>query len=146
MTLNSKQLHWARLIVGECKTYPHIGDADHRERSADLALETALTESSLRMLASEAVPASMHYGHDGVGADHDSIGLFQQRPNWGTPGVLMNAGASTRLFLRALLKLGNWTQGTNWEICQRVQNSAFADGSNYRKNDALAISTRKALW
>jgi hypothetical protein len=27
-----------------------------------------------------------------------------------------------------------------------VQHSAFSDGSNYRRNDARAITIRKALW
>jgi hypothetical protein len=28
------------------------------------------------------VPSSLAIEHDAVGSDHDSVGLFQQRPSW----------------------------------------------------------------
>lgn len=56
-----------------------------QQRGADddtivAALASALVESDLRNLASEAVPESKEYPNDGVDpGDHDSVGLFQQR-------------------------------------------------------------------
>lgn len=49
------------------------------------ALQAALVESELQNLASEAVPESKQYPHDGVAAgDFDSVGLYQQRVSvWG---------------------------------------------------------------
>ena len=147
LPINDRQKHWAQLIINEVKVYPGIGDLDHRHRAADISLEVALTESSLLMYANSGIPASLTYPHDAVGHDHNSLGLFQQRNGmWGTVGELMSAPISTKKFLHALLALGNWTTGANWTIAQRVQISAFADGSNYRKNDALAIKIRKALY
>lgn len=146
VALSPAQLHWARVIVTQVTHFPRDLSTDERKRAADISLEIALTESSLRMLANRRVPASMLLPHEGVGSDHASLGLFQQQwPSWGTVSQLMSGPESTRRCLRALLRPG-WTAGTNWEIAQRVQVSAFADGRNYRANDALAIATRRALW
>ena len=51
-----------------------------------IALMTALQESTLRNLANPGVAGSMSLTHEGTGSDHDSVGLFQQRPSmgWGT--------------------------------------------------------------
>src|SRR5699024_4193401 len=49
-----------------------------------IALMAALTESTLRMLSNtSAYPESADYPNDGNGGDHDSLGLFQMRPQSG---------------------------------------------------------------
>jgi hypothetical protein len=45
-----------------------------------VAISTALQESNLRNLANPGVPGSVNHPNEGVGYDHDSVGLFQQRP------------------------------------------------------------------
>ena len=151
LALNARQIRHARGIIAACKAreLPH----DQGQRVADIAVETALTESGLRMYANENNPESLRLPHDAVGSDHGSVGLFQQQvggahnstANWGTTSELMDPEVSTKKFLDVLLRL-DWIPMTNWAAAQAVQHSAFADGSNYRSNDALAIKIRKALW
>jgi LysM repeat protein len=123
-------------------------------RGAHVALETALTESSLWMYANVHNQRSLQLPHDRVGQDHASVGLFQQQvggfpgstANWGTTDELMNVATSTEKFLDALGPLSNWQHKTNWMACQDVQRSAFPDGSNYKHYDAQAIQIGNALW
>jgi hypothetical protein len=151
LSLNATQTRYAHGIIAACKArkLPH----DQGQRLADIAIETALTESGLRMYANANNPESLRLPHDAVGSDHGSVGLFQQQvggaknstANWGTTAELMDPVASTKKFLNALLRL-DWIPMTNWAAAQAVQHSAFSDGSNYRSNDAFAIRIRKALW
>jgi hypothetical protein len=149
--LDSDQLKYAKGIIAACKAR-NLPD-DQGQRAADIALETALTESGLRMYANVNNPESLRLPHDAVGRDHGSVGLFQQQvggavnstANWGTTAELMDPEISTRKFLDALLRL-DWIPMTNWAAAQAVQHSAFSDGSNYRSHDAAAIQIRKALW
>jgi LysM repeat protein len=151
LALTASQIKHAQGIIAACKArkLPH----DQCERLADIALETALTESGLRMYANANNPKSLRLPHDAVGNDHGSVGLFQQQvggarnstANWGTTAQLMDPEVSTKKFLDTLLRL-DWIPMTNWAAAQAVQHSAFPDGSNYRSNDALAIKIRKALW
>lgn len=145
------ELKYAQGVIAACKAraLPH----DQCQRLADIALETALTESALRMYANANNPDSLRLPHGAVGSDHGSVGLFHQQvggarnstANWGTTAELMDPRVSTRKFLDALPRL-DWIPMTNWGAAQAVQHSAFSDGSNYRSNDALAIGIRKALW
>ena len=150
-TLDAKQIGYAKGIIAACKAR-NLPD-DQGQRVADIALETALTESGLRMYANANNPESLRLPHDAVGSDHGSVGLFQQQvggavnstANWGTTAELMDPEISTRKFLDALLRL-NWIPMTNWAAAQAVQHSAFSDGSNYRQHDATAIQIRTSLW
>ena len=49
-------------------------------------------------------PESADYPHQGSGSDHDSVGLFQQRPSsgWGTVAELMRPSYAARAFYAAL--------------------------------------------
>jgi hypothetical protein len=61
----------------------------------------ALTESTLRMLTNTGTyPESANYPNDGNGSDHDSLGLFQMRPQsgWGTVAELMDPNYQARAF------------------------------------------------
>jgi peptidoglycan DL-endopeptidase CwlO len=58
-------------------------------KAAVIAVETALTESGMRMIASANVPESVRYPHvlltwtpDGLGHDHASCGMFQQQTGY----------------------------------------------------------------
>lgn len=152
LDLNVRQIGYAQGIIAACNARKNL-TLDQRRRLADIALETALTESGLRMYANVNNPESLRLPHDAVGSDHGSVGLFQQQvggavnstANWGTTAELMDPEISTRKFLNALLRI-DWMPMTNWAAAQAVQRSAFTDGSNYRKNDARAITIRKALW
>jgi peptidoglycan DL-endopeptidase CwlO len=115
------------------------------DQAALIALMTGLTESGLRVLANPNDPAGNAYPNDGVGADHDSLGIFQQRPSWGTAAQRMEPVASTNLFLDRLLSLPNWQAAPPWQEAQSVQASAFAGGSNYRAHMGQAISILDAV-
>lgn len=106
--------------------------------AAVIAVMSGLAESGLRVLANPHVPEGAAYAHDGVGSDHDSLGIFQQRRSWGRASQRMDPTASTNLFLDRLLAQRNWQRRLPWEVAQAVQVSAFADGSNYRSQLPLA--------
>jgi LysM repeat protein len=147
LDLNHTQLAHARDIVAAVR---RRGLA---RRHAVIAIETALTESRLRMYANRNNPASLALPHEAVGSDHGSVGLFQQQvggarhstANWGTTAQLMNAAVSTGKFLDALAR-HDLAGRTNWQAAQSVQRSAFADGRNYRANDAEAQRIVDELW
>jgi murein DD-endopeptidase MepM/ murein hydrolase activator NlpD len=95
-----------------------------------IALATAMQESSLHNLANSSVAASLHLPHDGTGKDHDSVGLFQQRPNppdgqgsWGTVAELMDPATSAGKFYGALLKVEDWQTMQLTVAAQHVQRS-----------------------
>ncbi len=95
VTLNKQQLTRAAAIiaVGNNERIPTQGQL--------IAIVTALTESSLRVLSNaSAYPHSADIPSDGDGSDHDSVGLFQQRPatGWGTVENLMDPEWSSRAF------------------------------------------------
>ncbi len=119
----------ARAIVGNVK------GRGLDQRAAVIALTTAIAESSLRNYA--------------VAVDHDSLGLFQQRPSqgWGLPGQLLDPGYATHAFLAAMIRKhpgGAWMTGDIGQICQRVQGSAYPAAYAPEVPDAHLLVT--ALW
>ena len=68
------------------------------QRAWVVATAVAMAESHLRVLANAGVPESLALPHDGVGVDHDSVGLFQQRASWGPVGVRMDPRGAARFF------------------------------------------------
>ncbi|WP_432994526.1 hypothetical protein [Dactylosporangium sp. CA-233914] len=105
-------------------------------RAYVVAISTALQESHLHNLANSNVPESLNLPNEGVGSDHDSVGLFQQRPNWGTVAELMNPAEAARRFYNALVGVDGWQQMQVTVAAQTVQVSAFPDA--YAKWQALA--------
>ncbi|MEM5874189.1 MAG: hypothetical protein QW065_05340, partial [Acidilobaceae archaeon] len=67
-----------------------------------IAIATAIQESGLRNL-----------GHLGVRNDHDSLGLFQQRPSmgWGTPEQLQDPVYASTKFYEKLVRCSQWPGG-----------------------------------
>ncbi|WP_344309732.1 M23 family metallopeptidase [Fodinicola feengrottensis] len=115
-----------------------------------IAIATALQESDLHNTANnnprypKVVAASLALPHDGVGADHDSVGLFQQRPvegdgNWGTVRELMTPATSAAKFYRALEKVRGWQSLPVSVAAQRVQISAYPDAYAKHEQHATAI-------
>ncbi|MFG1606549.1 VCBS repeat-containing protein [Actinoplanes sp. NPDC049265] len=104
-------------------------------RAAVIAVTTAITESTLHNYT-EAV-------------DHDSLGLFQQRPSqgWGTPAQLIDPVYATNAFVNAMLRKypnNGWMSGDIGAICQRVQVSAVPDAYAKEVHDAQLLVN--ALW
>jgi phage-related protein len=104
--------------------------------AATIAIMTGMAESGLRILANPAVPASMGLPHDGVGFDHDSVGIFQQRQSWGPTSLLMNPFGSAQLFYN---RLGGGPYGDFGAAAQRVQVSAFPGAYSKFQGAAAAM-------
>lgn len=122
--LSPEQMGNAALIagVGMEMGVPH--------RAVEIALATAMQESSLR---------NLDYG------DRDSLGLFQQRPSqgWGSPEQVQDRVYASRTFYTRLLELPRATELPLTEAAQAVQISAFPNA--YAKHEPLAEALGAAL-
>ncbi|MFI6271103.1 peptidase M23 [Micromonospora zamorensis] len=98
-------------------------------RGLVIAVATAMQESNLYNVASGVLPESQDYPHQGVGWDHDSVGLFQQRSSsgWGPVGRLMDPEFATRQFLAALEQVPGWQRMRLTDAAQAVQVSAYPE-------------------
>ncbi|MEU9827358.1 hypothetical protein [Micromonospora chersina] len=110
--LNDEQLANAKAIIAATKK------AGLPERAAVISIATSLQESKLENL-----------GHLGDRNDHDSLGLFQQRPSsgWGTPEQITDPEYSTLAFLKGLKQVDGWQDMPLTEAAQTVQVSAYPD-------------------
>jgi hypothetical protein len=151
-TLNRQQLTHAATIITVGGRIDGVG-----RPGVKIALMAALTESTLRMLTNTGTyPESANYPNDGNGGDHDSLGLFQMRPQsgWGTVAELMDPTYQARAFFggptgpnypspRGLLDIPGWQQMDPGEAAQAVEVSAYPD--RYRNYAPVAESILTAL-
>ncbi|MFY1695554.1 hypothetical protein [Solwaraspora sp. WMMA2101] len=112
ITLSDEQTDNVKGIIAATKK------AGMDERAAVVAIATALQESKLENL-----------GHLGDRNDHDSQGLFQQRPSsgWGTVEQITDVEYSTTAFLNGLKAVDGWQDMPLTEAAQTVQVSAYPD-------------------
>jgi murein DD-endopeptidase MepM/ murein hydrolase activator NlpD len=150
ITLNRQQLTHAATIIEIGSGIDGVG-----RDGIQIALMAALTESTLRMLSNtSAYPESADYPNDGNGGDHDSLGLFQMRPQsgWGTVAELMDSTYQARAFYggpdgpnypspRGLLDIPGWQQMGKGEAAQAVEVSAYPDRYNNYEPVAATILT-----
>ncbi|MGW7195614.1 hypothetical protein ACWGH9_05520, partial [Streptomyces chryseus] len=122
--LNSYRISCARAIVNA------VQERGLSERAATIAVTTAIVESTL-------------YNNPNM-VDHDSVGLFQQRANWGSFDQRMNPSWSTNAFLRQMLKVSDWETKPIGQVCQAVQISAHPDRYQIQAADGQRIVS--ALW
>jgi hypothetical protein len=110
-----------------------------------IAVATAMQESNLYNLASDVLPESFNYPNQGSGSDHDSIGLFQQRPSsgWGTIAEIMRPAYAAGAFYAALREVVGWDSMSLAAAAQAVQVSAFPDA--YAQHEARAREVVNAL-
>ncbi|MEU2987396.1 hypothetical protein ABZ647_23645 [Micromonospora aurantiaca] len=110
--LNDEQTANAKAIIAATKK------AGMDERAAVVSIATALQESKLENL-----------GHLGDRNDHDSQGLFQQRPSsgWGTVEQITDPEYSTTAFLKGLKQVDGWQDMPLTKAAQTVQVSAYPD-------------------
>jgi hypothetical protein len=96
-------------------------------RGLVIAVATAMQESNLYNYASSVLPESQNYPHQAIGWDHDSVGLFQQRPSsgWGSVADLMQPEYATRQFLTALEQIPGWQDMALTDAAQAVQISGL---------------------
>ncbi|MEU5789115.1 hypothetical protein ABZ754_15480 [Micromonospora purpureochromogenes] len=112
ITLDSEQTKNVKAIIAATKK------SGMDERAAVVAIATALQESKLENL-----------GHLGARNDHDSQGLFQQRPSsgWGTVEQITDPEYSTMAFLKGLKQVDGWKDMPLTKAAQTVQVSAYPD-------------------
>ncbi|HEY3007804.1 MAG TPA: hypothetical protein VGJ63_07020 [Micromonosporaceae bacterium] len=110
-----------------------------------IAIATAMQESDLYNLASDVLPESFNYPHQGSGSDHDSVGLFQQRPSsgWGTIAEIMRPAYAAGAFYAALREVIGWQTMSLAGAAQAVQVSAFPDA--YAQHEVRATDVVNAL-
>ncbi|MEO3778933.1 hypothetical protein ABGB16_19195 [Micromonospora sp. B11E3] len=110
--LDDEQVANAEAIIAATKK------AGLPERAAVISIATSLQESKLENL-----------GHLGDRNDHDSLGLFQQRPSsgWGTPEQITDPQYSTTAFLKGLKQVDGWQDMPLTDAAQTVQVSAYPD-------------------
>ncbi|ADD45060.1 M23 family metallopeptidase [Stackebrandtia nassauensis] len=102
-------------------------DKSMGRRAAIIGIATAIQESTLH-----------NYGHLGDRNDHDSLGLFQQRPSagWGSPTQITNPKYAAGKFFDSLKKVSGWQSLPLTVAAQTVQGSAFPDA--YAKHEPKA--------
>lgn len=128
---------WSRVQTGHAGTIVRVGhEMDIPRRGRVIALATAMQESSIRNLANSSVPASLRRDNDGVGHDHDSVGIFQQRPGWGSVRERMDPEYAAEAFYRALCRVRGWQNMRVTEAAQRVQRSAFPEAYQQHADEA----------
>jgi hypothetical protein len=105
------------------------------------AVACSLQESKLYNLASYALPESWSYSNQGGGSDHDSVGLFQQRPSsgWGTIREIMQPTFAATQFYKALTNVPGWQDMAMTYAIQAVQVSAFPDAYAQQQPRAQSI-------
>ncbi|WP_425412800.1 hypothetical protein [Micromonospora humi] len=137
--LDQRQMDNAKAIVDVGR------DMRLPRRALVVAVATAMQESDLHNLASDVLPESFDHPHQGSGSDHDSVGLFQQRPSsgWGTVAQLMRPAYAARAFFTALAEVPGWEDMSVTGAAQAVQVSAFPDA--YAKHEDRAATVVAAL-
>src|SRR5262249_37915744 len=109
------------------------------------AVMCALQESKLYNLASYALPESWSYSNQGGGSDHDSVGLFQQRPSagWGSIRDIMQPSFAATSFYQRLVNVPGWQSMAMTYAIQAVQGSGFPDA--YAQHEGRAQTIVDAL-
>jgi hypothetical protein len=104
---------------------------DMPERAIVVALATAFQESKLRNLP-----------HLGAHNDHDSLGLFQQRPSqgWGSEEEVRDPRYASERFYLALREVPGWEEMRVTDAAQRVQRSAFPEAYERWAGDATVLA------
>ena len=128
-TPDADQLANAKVIVDTAK------EMGLPPRAWTIAVATSLQESNLHNI-----------GHLGAKNDHDSLGLFQQRPStggWGTAEQIQDPHYAATKFLERLVKIPGWDQMPLTKAAQKVQVSAYPD--HYAKHEAQAGDIINAL-
>ncbi len=101
--------------------------SDLPPRAVTVGLATSMQESELRNLD---------------GGDHDSAGLFQQRPSqgWGSFDEVTDPVYASQAFFSALIAVERWQQLPVTVAAQTVQRSAFPDAYQQHADEAKTLT------
>lgn len=113
------------------------------QRAAEIGVVVALTESTLN---------NVGFGDIQGGSMTSSRGLFQQIAAWGPEADRTNPTRAATMFFtggqagqKGLKDVPGWQTMTIPQAAQAVEQSEFADGSNYAKNLDLGLAVTAAL-
>ena len=123
--------HWNAAQVGIAETIIDVGiRKDVPQWGWTIAIATAMQESALRNLPDQ-----------GANNDHDSIGVFQQRPSqgWGTTQQLTDPTYQAGKFYDKLATVPDWQLLTLTQAAQAVQNSSHPDAYAAWTEDAVDL-------
>jgi hypothetical protein len=126
------QVHLDSEQMGNAATVAAVGIRRNLpEQAIVVAIAAALQESKLRNLDD--------LGHRN---DHDSLGLFQQRPSqgWGSPEQILDPRYATERFYSALVRVKGWERMRVTEAAQRVQRSAYPEAYQKWADEALVLT------
>ncbi|HZE40909.1 MAG TPA: M23 family metallopeptidase [Stackebrandtia sp.] len=127
--------HLNKEQMGNAATIVQTGQKlDVPPRGWIIAVATSMQESTLH-----------NYGNLGTSNDHDSLGLFQQRPSkgWGTPDEVTDPVHASTSFYKSLRKIPHWQELDLTVAAQTVQRSAFPDA--YAKWEPMATDVVNSL-
>ncbi|WP_460495290.1 hypothetical protein [Glycomyces tarimensis] len=120
----------SKLQMANAIAIVEAGEEQGLDRNAwAIALATAMQESKFKNYANVNVAESYDHDYQAEGSDHDSVGLFQQRPStgWGSVEELMDPKTSASKFYGTLEKTDGWKDMSVTEAAQAVQVSAYPD-------------------
>lgn len=134
-------------VSGNVVRLPHQSQRDHAKTVIQVGRDLGVSDFGI-VIALATVMQESSFRNITSAVDHDSLGLFQQRPHWwGTPEQLTDPAYATRVFFqgvsipgvgssRGLLSVSGWQSLPLTVAAQRVQRSAHPDA--YAKWEASA--------
>lgn len=168
---SQNQINNAKVVMGIAKT-ENLG-----QQGALIGLMVGLAESSLLILANSNVPVSeSNPAKQGDGSDHDSVGIYQQRPSmsWSTLAPdggsaaiankdavwqLMDPAYAAEAFFgsppgsnapgplsKGLQNKSGWQSMDPWLAAQAVQASGDPTGMNYKRQMGQAQNFISKYW
>lgn len=128
-------------------TPPHTWGSTQRNNAltiVEVGLALGISRRGLVVALATAMQESQLYnaGYQGPNNDHDSLGLFQQRPSqgWGSTTQVMDPVFSSTAFFLALQRVAGWESMKLTVAAQRVQRSAFPNAYAKWETDATALT------
>jgi hypothetical protein len=125
---------------------PHTWDSTQRKNAATIiqvGQALGISNRGLVVAVATAMQESQLYNLGDLGAnnDHDSLGLFQQRPSmgWGTAAQVTDPVYAATAFYLALKRVPGWESMAVTVAAQRVQRSAFPNSYAQWETDATSL-------
>ena len=125
---------------------PHTWDSAQRDNAATIVkvgVALAVPTRGEVVAVATAIQESQLYnlGYLGANNDHDSLGLFQQRPSmgWGSAAQVTDPVYAATAFYLALKRVPGWEAMAVTVAAQRVQRSAFPNAYAKWETDAKTL-------
>ena len=125
---------------------PHTWDSAQRQNAATIvqvgvALAVPARGEVVALAAAMQESQLYNLGDLGANNDHDSLGLFQQRPSmgWGSPAQVTDPVYAATAFYLALGSVHGWESMAITVAAQRVQRSAFPNSYAQWETDATSL-------